>query len=458
MKSSKKIWGLCIALGVTFLGVIFLSTKVISKAKDSAAGSNSGLAIMIQNQAGKYEKYDKNTWPTDMYVFDKGVCDNNSEISWDSVTKSVMLTSNKSDRCTIYFKQMPMADYIKSLYTADGEKGLYYHDGVGTYSTLEAADKSYRYSGANSIVNNYVCFGSDADSCPYENLYRIIGIFDEDSDGTYQVKLIKADYADETQLGKETGGTVGTYYNIHYGNDTSNNNEEKDAFHHRYKGKLTSVPRYRWQKVGDTNTTADWPTALLNTVHLNKNYYGKFSGDWQKLIDNHDWHYKGGSWGEIVGGSPSSNTKAKSVFDKEMSDQTTHQNHIGLMYVSDYLYGANPDFWDNVPYNGTYQYIAGGNADDGFPQGSYQDNPDKPDYRSASEENWLYMGLWEWLITQRTDASGVHAFDVTAPGYVSNYYVGTNSLVVRPVLYLTSDARISGGEGTSTNPYRVGIN
>ena len=65
------------------------------------------------------------------------------------------------------------AEYIASLYTTDGENGLYYHDGTGTYGTLEAGDNSYRYAGASP--NNYVCFGTNDEICSEDNLYRIIG-------------------------------------------------------------------------------------------------------------------------------------------------------------------------------------------------------------------------------------------------------------------------------------------
>ena len=72
---------------------------------------------------------------------------------------------------------------------------MYYHDGQGTYTNAsqEAGDNSYRFSGANP--NNYVCFGSDAATCPNDNLYRIIGVFDG------EVKLIKNDYAMASELG-----------------------------------------------------------------------------------------------------------------------------------------------------------------------------------------------------------------------------------------------------------------
>ena len=78
-----------------------------------------------------------------------------------------------------------LAECVKTFYTTfgEGQGGLYYHDGNGTYGNLEAYYNSYRYSGANP--NNYVCFGSDEEICPADNLYRIIGVFGN------QVKLIK---------------------------------------------------------------------------------------------------------------------------------------------------------------------------------------------------------------------------------------------------------------------------
>ena len=48
---------------------------------------------------------------------------------------------------------------------------------------MEQGTNSYRYSGANP--NNYICFGSDENYCPTDNLYRIIGIFENN------IKLIK---------------------------------------------------------------------------------------------------------------------------------------------------------------------------------------------------------------------------------------------------------------------------
>ena len=90
---------------------------------------------------------------------------------------SVEFIMSKEEKATT-----TLAEYIISQYTGtDGENDLYYHDADLANG---AGDNSYRYAGANP--NNYVCFGSDAVTCPSDNLYRIIGVFGN------EVKLIKS--------------------------------------------------------------------------------------------------------------------------------------------------------------------------------------------------------------------------------------------------------------------------
>ena len=173
--------------------------------------NSNALTMMyeMEENSGEYQVSNDNAWPQEGYVFNERLssCENGSTLTWYDEKKKVLLQTNTSDKCYIYFDKEPdivyLADYIKkNVYTSDGVNDLYYHDGVGTYGYLEAGDNSYRYSGANP--NNYVCFGSDADVCPNDNLYRIIGIFDS------QVKLIKHDYAATNLL-----GTDGEYYDIY---------------------------------------------------------------------------------------------------------------------------------------------------------------------------------------------------------------------------------------------------
>ena len=49
-----------------------------------------------------------------------------------------------------------------------------------------AGDNSYRYAGASDSVNNYICLGSATTTCPDANLFRIIGVFGD------QTKVIRA--------------------------------------------------------------------------------------------------------------------------------------------------------------------------------------------------------------------------------------------------------------------------
>ncbi len=350
------------------------------------------------------------------------------------------------------------------------DNSLIYHDGVCDYEgeencDLEADDLSYRFVGLNP--NNYICFGHDDDVCPANNLYRIIGFFKNDA-GLYETKLIKADYANKDLLG--SGTTIpsetldynanGSFYNDVY-SKTSGTNQEKDGFTHRYRGSLTDVNRYRWQENGATETKADWPTALLNTIHLNHNFLNTFSKQWQDKMVGYKWYYKGNTFGNIVVASKTSSNTIRTTFDYEVgknADKTlTDSTKIGLMYVSDYLYGASPNNWNKKPYNGTYNYVPGELDSEGNPQGTYE-GTDGTDYRSAIDENWMYMGLWEWTITQRTDFSGVNAFVVNDSGIVDTNYVGIRANVVRPCFYLSASTTKLSGNGTKEQPYRLSLN
>ena len=149
----------------------------------------------------------------------------------------------------------------------DGTDSIYYHD-----ADLEngAQDNSYRYSGANP--DNYVCFGSDEDTCPANNLYRIIGIFDNNIDGNYQIKLVKYNYATLNDL-----GTNGRDYNDLYSNGGEN-----------YQGtiSLNDIASYRWNYDTSVNSygSNNWTTSELNTINLNTNFLNSFDTTWKDMI------------------------------------------------------------------------------------------------------------------------------------------------------------------------------
>ena len=167
---------------------------ILESSKSNTIVRSNAITMMYETgyKTGEYQVTSDNTWPgTDTYTFNVELsrCENGSKIYWNSETEKVMMEATTADKCYVYFDANPVtiASYIvNNVYTGtDGDNGLYYHDGTGSYtnSNQEAGDNSYRYSGTNP--NNYVCFDSDEETCPEDNLYRIIGVFDN------QVKLIK---------------------------------------------------------------------------------------------------------------------------------------------------------------------------------------------------------------------------------------------------------------------------
>ena len=180
-----------------------------------------------------------------------------------------------------------LVEYVKSQYTGtQGENSLYYHN-----SSLAngAGDNSYRYAGASDSVNNYICLGSDAATCPEANLFRIIGVFGD------QTKVIRA----------------------------------------------KSVGNQNW----DTNGSNTWSSSSLNK-YLNGEYLTSL-GTLADKIATTTWKVGGSSW-SIVESVPKT---AYQYEVGSSASTTTYDAKIGLMYVTDYYYSASPSAWTLVGHN-----------------------------------------------------------------------------------------------------------
>ena len=261
-----------------------------------------------------------------------------------------------------------LADYVISQYTGtQGDNALYYHNSTLTNG---AGDNSYRYAGASDSVNNYICLGSDATTCPDANLFRIIGVFGD------QTKVIRA----------------------------------------------KSVGNQKW----DTNGSNTWSSSSLNT-YLNGEYLTSL-GTLAEKIATTTWKVGGGSWANIGTSVP------KTAYQYEVgssASSTTYDAKIGLMYVSDYYYGASPSAWTLMGYNSDAM----------------------KDYRAATSTNWLYLGSYEWTISRRSDDTN-SAFCVNSTGYVFLYDVASIR-GVRPSFNLLSSTTYVSGSGSMSDPVRV---
>ena len=258
-----------------------ITNNSITLTIEATAGESQIATYYFSNNDGVgYEESSSNT-----YTFnnlEKGTEYNFRVYAVDSNgISSNTYTLSESTLSTVY-----LADYIKNtVYTGDGNNGLYYHDGSGSYTNAarEAGDNSYRYAGTNP--NNYVCFGSDAAICPNDNLYRIIGVFGS------QVKLIKS----------------------------------------------TSYGTIAW----DSNNTNNWQTSTLKNT-LNSTYLNSL-GEWSNLIEaNTTWYLGGTSTNQATPKQFYGYERGTTVYSGRPTSDITA---IGLMYPSDYGYAASPDYW-----------------------------------------------------------------------------------------------------------------
>ena len=142
-------------------------------------------------------------------------------------------------------------------------------------------------------IKNYICFGSDAETCPNNNLYRIIGVFGN------EVKLIKN----------------------------------------------TSYGEYNWDS-GNDNTWSPsrgiYPS--IKSV-LNENFFGDVeaidSGRWSEKIVEHRWNIEKIETDHFLTGFHYNPIEYYNM-ERGLSDNMK----IGLMYISDYGYAASPEYWN----------------------------------------------------------------------------------------------------------------
>ena len=294
-----------IAIFSTFVFVKNNSNFEITNEINNKSKKNNDLLTMNLEQTagtGDYKTVTQSEWPTEGYKFNTELsrCENGSELSWDDVNKKILMSGVSADKCYVYFdiarfdklcNTSTLACHVAKLYTGtQGENGIYYHN---TSLTNGAGDNNYRYAGANP--NNYICLGSDATTCPDDNLFRIIGVFGD------KVKVIKD----------------------------------------------KSVVKMHW----DTRDNNTWSISSLNT-YLNGTYLTSI-GTLSDKIDMATWKVGGNTWDNI------SVSTAKEVYDYEIKNpsttastgETEYSAKIGLMYVSDYMFAVLQDNWTLVAYN-----------------------------------------------------------------------------------------------------------
>ena len=193
----------------------------------------------------------------------------------------------------------------------------------------------------------------------------------------------------------------------------------------------------------DTDDVNDWSTASLQE-ELNGTYLESITSPSKEMIEDAVWK---------LGGLSSSSSDASYYVDAIASHWYTYERgttiyegrptewigKIGLMYPSDYGYATSGGSTTNRE---TCLNTALYNWD-----------------RSSDcyNNDWLYKrGTYQWTLTSHSsNSSGV--FIVISLGYVTSSSADYATRAASPALYLNSNVKISGGEGTESNPYILSL-
>ena len=305
--------------------------------------------------------------------------------------------------CTFKFKvnvstvgQETGADTLIKLTNNQNDSGLYTITHPADSTLQIGATESvieYRYRGASP--KNYVTFNNET--------WRILGVFPTD-DGTGKI---------ENRIKIIRNESIGQY-------------------------------------VADSNNSAEiaWPETNMNN-NLNGTYLSSLTSETQNMIGNAKYYLGGYDGSEYQQG-----------LIQTPVDMYSYERKIKNTKSNEFYYGSNPNSFIGkigVMYASDYGY-ASSNCET---KKLYNQNSSNYDIRACNDTNWLYnIKNAEWLLDQNPDRGlGVNFYYTNKNGYIENFggMFSTHNFHVRPVLYLISSVQITGGNGTSSSPYTLGL-
>ena len=314
------------------------------------------------------------------------------KITSDGVTKYKYEVDNCPD------ENIFIVDHITNLYN-DEETRI--KDGLKKDNT---PDQNIRYYGSNP--NNYVLFNNE--------LWRIIGVFGNN------VKLVRSE-----SLGSLSWDSSESSVNEGWGVNEWSQADLKNYLNTMYYGGDTTVTCYD----GQNKKEVTCPTNKLDETS-------------KSLIDKHTWNtgaidyntrtntlafYKderGKQTGKICNGGAGCNDTVERT--------TEWTGYIGLPYATDYAYASSESVCE-----------------------TNMQKQDSSNNYICKNNNWMQKSILAWYLLPVTTSSGAcYAWYVNKTGDpAGNYTYGLGGVI--PAVYLKSDVFVTGGLGTSDNPYKL---
>ena len=251
------------------------------------------------------------------------------------------------------------------------------------------------------------------------NLSNEIATDDPDSNARY----IGADPSNYVSFTGELWRIIGVFNNIDNGSGTKET-----------RLKIIRDEPYSTGMAWDTDGVNDWSQASLQE-ELNTTYLNSIQSPYKEMISNAKWN---------LGGRYSYTTALASDWYGYERGTTVYSGRptewigqIGLMYLSDYGYATS---------GGSSVNRASCLAKELYDWNSVSD---------CYNNDWLYdSSNYQWTLTPSSgDSNGVF----TVRSYVFYSFATDTYNAVSPALYLSSNVRISGGDGSKTNPFTLSI-
>ena len=431
-KNKKKTFIIVFTVcSVFLLAGVFLYTSFASFTEDKKFNVINGtyqdpgdlyFAVYIDGQI-------TNTFPSkdSGYTLDttQSSCTNGATVSWDNASWSAAVNfSNYSagnmsrTKCTMYFKEMSFTD---SILACNDTAANCIKDNASLSSEIvtDDPDNNARYIGANP--NNYVWFNNE--------LWRIIGVFNNIDNGSgtkeTRLKIIRNEPIGKYSWDNKATGT-GSSTSSYGSNDWSDSALQQvlnsGAYYNRTSGECP------YGQNGAT-TTCDFSNNGLTE-------------EARSMISNAKWNLGG-----TANFTSSSNGLTSHFYGYERGT-TVYTGRpaewigqIGLMYPSDYGYATS----------------GGSTTDRASCLAKELYNWDSSSYRDCKNNDWLRdSSNYQWTLTPSSSYSS-NVFYVYYSGLVDNSTVDYTNRAVSPALYLSSNVRISGGDGSENSPFELSL-
>jgi len=262
-------------------------------------------------------------------------------------------------------------------------------------------DNNIRYIG--SSPNNYVRFNNE--------LWRVIGVMNnvEDSSGTKgsHVKLIRAE-----SIGDYSWNGSGSYGVNDWTNTTKS-----------LRATLNEGPY--WNRTSGTCYVGNSGGSGSISKSCNFSSTG-LTNEAKGMISNIKWNLGGHNTYKVTASTFYTAERGTTVYS---GNPTTWTGYVGLMYPSDYGFAVGGSVRSSCLSKQLYDYN-----------------------NTCADSDWLYQGGFEWTLSPISNLSYSVFMHSTIVGSTHAYAAES----VRPVIYLNSNIKRTGGSGTSSDPFIIG--